>query len=105
MLNSVHDAFQFIETKNIHVTDCDDVCTDSSYEILFRCGSISIFRSESQSQIKWSMLNFTLLQCYNVTMAFCSFRVESQSLSKHKSYEISKISLKTSGYDGHSLAS
>ena len=52
MLNSVHDAFQFIETKNIHVTDCDDVCTDSSYEILFRCGSISIFRSESQSQIK-----------------------------------------------------
>ena len=37
--------------------------------------------------------------------AFLSFRVESQSLSKHKSYDISIISWKTSGHDGHSVAS
>ena len=34
MLNSDQDDFQFIETKNIHVNNCDDKCTDSTYEIL-----------------------------------------------------------------------
>ena len=31
MLNSDHDDFQSIETKNIHENDCDDECTDSTY--------------------------------------------------------------------------
>ena len=48
------------------------------------------------------------MYCYPLRhqgMVGIRFRVESQSLSKHKSYEISKISLKTSGHDGHSVAS
>ena len=50
------------------------------------------------------VIHIKMLLCYNVTRAFCSFRVESQSLIKYESYETSKISLKTSGHEGHSEA-